>query len=520
MMDAHELDETLKLLVVDDRRENLIAMKAALRDLGVEIVTAQSGAEALSLMLRHRFAVVLLDVQMPDLNGFELAALMRDHDDTKAIPIIFVTAINKEESYVFQGYESGAVDYLFKPVDPRILRSKVKVFLDLYRSQVDLQRTFRELERANACLDDFAFALSGLLTPVREFPCHAGVSQAPLMLDPEEMIRRAHTVLSQLASDPGDKKRRTAASGTQVRFLDRYYEIHNVRPPVLRALVSSLEELAQMGRHVVQAYSQLKEEVEERKNAERAALAAGEAKARFLQHMSHEFRTPLNAIIGLGEILKWHASGKQLDDSFHEELDSIMRAGHYLLELVNEILDFASIESNHVTIDLERIDIYELVHEIYVLLTPLARKQCNRLLIDCKPTIGSMITDRLKLRQILNNLLGNACKFTSGGEVSIRVRRERGVGGEAVVFCVADTGIGIEPHRQRVIFEEFKQAAEYNTREHSGAGLGLAITERYCRMLSGSIDVTSAPGKGSVFTVRLPAVQLLTTELHPATKAI
>ena len=132
-----------KILVVDDRPHNLLAMETALKDVGAEIFTAQSGNEALTLMLHHHFALVLLDVQMPEMDGFEVAALMRGNEDTKHIPIIFVTAISKDDEYVFRGYKTGAVDYLFKPINQDILCAKVQVFLDMHRQR-------RQLESANA----------------------------------------------------------------------------------------------------------------------------------------------------------------------------------------------------------------------------------------------------------------------------------------------------------------------------------------------------------------------------------
>ncbi|MCZ8518621.1 MULTISPECIES: sensor histidine kinase [Paenibacillus] len=149
-----------KILVVDDRKENLYAMQRTLRTLGCEVFTAESGNEALSFTLRHDFALLLLDVNMPEMDGFELAELLRMNEETKNIPIIFVTAINKEDKSVFKGYETGAVDYLFKPVDTDILLSKVKVFLELNRKKKELEQIQAELERSNQCLREFAQVVS------------------------------------------------------------------------------------------------------------------------------------------------------------------------------------------------------------------------------------------------------------------------------------------------------------------------------------------------------------------------
>jgi len=135
-----------RLLIVDDRDENLFAMEALLEQPDIEILTARSGNEALSMLLEHEVALILMDVQMPGMNGFETAELIRGSSRTRHIPIIFVTAINKEQQHIFRGYETGAVDYLFKPVEPEILRSKVRVFMDLYHQKQTLENITRKLE--------------------------------------------------------------------------------------------------------------------------------------------------------------------------------------------------------------------------------------------------------------------------------------------------------------------------------------------------------------------------------------
>ncbi|SDC67730.1 His Kinase A (phospho-acceptor) domain-containing protein [Paenibacillus sp. UNCCL117] len=187
-----------KILVVDDRRENLYAMDKILRTLPCEVHAAYSGNEALSLTLRHDFALILLDVNMPEMDGFELAELLRSNKDTQRIPIIFVTAINTEDKSVFKGYESGAVDYLFKPVDVDILLSKVKVFLELNRKQKELELIQSELERSNRSLAEFAQVVSHDL----KNPLHVitGLSELLLLKYAEGMNERCRSSIEQIAS--------------------------------------------------------------------------------------------------------------------------------------------------------------------------------------------------------------------------------------------------------------------------------------------------------------------------------
>jgi two-component system cell cycle response regulator len=143
MVKKKERDK-VNILLVDDRKENLIALEALLESPDLRIIKAESGNQALGLMLEFDFALVLLDVQMPEMDGFEVAELMRKKEKTRQIPIIFITAINKEEKYVFKGYETGGVDYLFKPIDPTILKSKVHVFLELHRKKMEMERLINE----------------------------------------------------------------------------------------------------------------------------------------------------------------------------------------------------------------------------------------------------------------------------------------------------------------------------------------------------------------------------------------
>lgn len=165
-----------KILIVDDRRENLLATEKVLRHLDAEIFTANSGNEALSLVLRHRFAVILLDVQMPEMDGFETATLMQEHESVQGVPIIFVTAISKDERYANQAAELGAVDYIFKPINPEILKSKVKVYLDLYVQREHILALNKNLRQSNEELERFAYICShDMQEPARMMNSYAGM---------------------------------------------------------------------------------------------------------------------------------------------------------------------------------------------------------------------------------------------------------------------------------------------------------------------------------------------------------
>lgn len=242
-----------------------------------------------------------------------------------------------------------------------------------------------------------------------------------------------------------------------------------------------------------------------RQQAETASLA----KSQFLANMSHEFRTPLNAIIGYSEILREDAleAGMQ---SCVPDIDRINLAGRHLLTLVNEVLDFSKIEAGKSELFLETIDIRTMLDEVVKTVEPMAAKAGNRLGLDCPEDIGTMHADATKVRQVLYNLLSNAAKFTENGEIDLTVARvDDGEDGGAyrgwLVFAVADTGIGMESDRVDSAFNAFDQLDPSTTRKYGGTGLGLAITKHYCELMGGAVSVESEPGKGSRFTVRLPA---------------
>jgi PAS domain S-box-containing protein len=238
-----------------------------------------------------------------------------------------------------------------------------------------------------------------------------------------------------------------------------------------------------------------------------AAEEANRAKSQFLANMSHELRTPLNAIIGYSEMLEEEArEAKQT--GFIPDLQRIYTSGKQLLGLINDILDLSKVEAGKMPIYLEEFDLEMLVKETAQTISPLIAKNQNKLILAVPAEVGLMHSDMIKVRQILFNLLSNAAKFTSQGEITLAVQREAATtatNGEAwVTLRVSDTGIGLNPEQLSKLFAPFTQADSSTTRKYGGTGLGLAIIKNYCQLLGGEIGVTSEFGAGSTFTVRLP----------------
>jgi len=243
---------------------------------------------------------------------------------------------------------------------------------------------------------------------------------------------------------------------------------------------------------------------EEARRARIVAEEASRAKSFFLANMSHELRTPLHAIIGLTELLCTYPVRFGTEKAL-EPLRRVLAAGRHLLHLINDILDLSKIEAGKIDLTLESVAIGPVVEEVRDTARPLAERNHNALELHCPEAIGSVHADNMSLRQILLNLLSNACKFTKGGTVRLRVVRAEVPGQHWVDFAVSDTGIGLTKEQIGRLFLEFSQADASTTRQFGGTGLGLAISRRLSRLMGGDITVSSAPGEGSTFTVRLPA---------------
>ena len=229
---------------------------------------------------------------------------------------------------------------------------------------------------------------------------------------------------------------------------------------------------------------------------------ASQHKSQFVASMSHELRTPLNAIIGLTEMMVKNAARLGTEKA-QEPLQRVNRAGTHLLGLINQVLDLSKIEAGKLEFNLQTVQLAPLIKEVIGTAGQLAEQNKNRLVVDAQESLGALTVDPMRLRQILLNLLSNACKFTKAGEVRLAARKVTN-GSNFVEFAVSDTGIGMTAEQQAKLFEEFSQADATTAQHFGGTGLGLAITRKLARMMGGDVTVASEPGKGSVFTVRLP----------------
>jgi two-component system, sensor histidine kinase and response regulator len=494
------------ILIVDDRRENLLATEKILRHLDAGIFTANSGNEALSLVLRHRFAVVLLDVQMPEMDGFETAVLMQEHESMKGVPIIFVTAISKEERYAIQAAEIGAVDYVFKPISSEILKSKVKVYLDLY-----VQR--EELLKIQEALEDTQTRLRTILDNVLDGIIMIDGSGTVISINP--------AVVNMFGYEAGDIVGRDIKMlmpepnrGSDDGYLARYESTGKTR---VMGVGRELEGLTQAGLtfpmeltvtevsfHGQRMFVGLVRDITERKRAEdmsRRAKAAAEAanrtKSDFLANMSHEIRTPLNAILGM-TYLAQRANPSPRQQTY---LTKIGIAGQSLMGIVNDILDFSKIEAGKLEAEQIAFSLDEVLRNVNDIVGQKAEEKGIAIVCAVPREVPrSLIGDPLRLGQILINLVHNAIKFSDKGEIVVRVMTEDVTPDKVrLAFSVCDHGIGMSAEQVANLFQSFNQADTSFTRKYGGTGLGLAISKQLCELMGGTISVESEVGKGSTF---------------------
>jgi PAS domain S-box-containing protein len=543
----------VEILIVDDRPENLLALEAILEPLGQTLVRAHSGDEALRLLLSHDFAMILLDVQMPGIDGFETARLIKSRERTKYIPIIFLTAISKDEEYVFEGYSVGAVDYMTKPFQPDILRSKVSVFVDLYQkqrqlaSQADLIREsekrelelrhMREIYESEARFSEIVgsamdaivvFDADGLISlfnaaaermfctkaetavrgnVTRFFPeatrrvtleriCH--LSGAETVRDESCATETPveHVLSFTGLRETGDEfPIEATASCLDVRGKRTYTLIVrdiSERRRSEEALKDQAESLAK----AMSELTALNEELGDRQAELERAMAA---RSRFYASMSHELRTPINAVLGYSTLLLENIYGP-LNEKQAEGITRTHKAAKHLLELVNDVLDLSKIEAGKIDLRLQPVHFPQLIDDLFVTVRPLADQYGSPLALKHEGEPLKVVSDPRRLRQILLNLLSNAIKFGRGKPIQVHSTPTADGG---IVVEVRDEGEGIAAADLEKIFDEFVQLGKTQLTE--GTGLGLPISRRLADMLHGTLEVESEVGAGSVFRLTLPA---------------
>jgi len=535
------MNTTATILLVDDLEENLLAMSALLRGPEVRVLMARSGAEALEIVLVNEVALALVDVQMPDMDGFELAELMRGSERTKHVPIVFITAGAHDRQRQFKGFNFGAVDFLYKPVEPHVLTSKVAVFVELFLQKKALSRV-SALQNAIFNSANFSSIATDANGVIQIFNVGAermlGYSAIEVLnkitpadiSDPQELVERARVLSLELdtAITPGFEALVFKAS----RGIEDIYELTYIRkdgsrfPAVVSVTALRDEQDAIIGYLLIGTDNTARKRVEDerreiekllqQKNTElEAAIAvadeASRAKSDFLSSMSHELRTPLNAILGFAQLIERDAPSPSPGEK--RSVDQILKAGWYLLALINEILDLATIESNRATLFQEPVALHEVLLECQGMVETQANTRGIGMSFPHIEKHCFVFADRIRIKQVLVNLLSNAIKYNRvAGSLSVESAL---CPPDSIRIGVRDTGDGLTPKQLTELFVPFNRLGREGGTEE-GTGIGLVVTKRLVELMGGRIGVDSVVGVGSVFWFELA---LTTAALPDAVQA-
>ena len=549
------MEEKVNILVVDDLPDKRLAFREVLEDLDENLVLVGSGAEALRELLEREFAVIVLDVNMPDIDGIETAQLIRKHGKTSHTPIIFVTAY-ADEMQTERGYELGAVDYILTPVVPAILRSKVRVFVDLYRAQrraakvaraeaaraaaeaaqrrsdlialasrelsasLDLKASMERLlevlvPNVGGCAVLYVDTGSGYLGLYRQDREPARVLETLATLPPS--VRRAMTEAQsggyplEVRTDAGGSSQWPAwlrvAHVLPLKVGDRNIGALTVGTVDHEAAMLDDRGLLEIATRAAiafdnaQLYSSLEREMARAKSAEEKLQEANRRKDEFLAMLSHELRNPLAPIVTSAQVLDKVASG---DPRIAWVRQVIERQVTHLAGLVDDLLDVSRITQGKITLHREAVELGKVLEHSLEIVRPLIDSKRHALAVHTPDTPVWVFGDFSRLSQIFSNVLHNAAKYTSdGGSIELNVLVDRG----SVAVRVRDNGIGIEPQFLPHVFEVFTQGYRGLDRSQGGLGVGLAVVRRLIELHQGEVNILSdGPGLGTEVSIRLPCI--------------
>ncbi|HEV7766225.1 MAG TPA: ATP-binding protein, partial [Thermoanaerobaculia bacterium] len=464
--------------------------------------------------------VVLLDVQMPDLDGFETANLIRQRDRSHDTPIIFLTALSRSESHVFRGYELGAVDYIFKPFHPDILRSKVNVFVELFRKREAFKQQAYELARLSrqnelilkaAAEGVFGVGIEGATTFVNP------AASRMIGRDPREIIGKdihtlVHPVFPGVRTCSIEQCRLYAVVHGEPAYEeieDTFFRADGTSFPV----EFSASPMRELGGELLGSVITFRDVTERRAAANaaeaerryREAEAQNRAKDNFLATLSHELRTPMTSILGWVQFLR---SGHFDQSELEEALQTIESSARLQARLIDDMLDVSRIILGKFQVDLRPTRLSDIVEAALTTARPMAAENGVQLTWEIEARDTLVDADASRIQQVIQNLLSNAIKFTPAGKnVTLRLERVNG----SMRLVVADEGEGIEESFLPYVFDRLRQAEGSNKR--SGLGLGLAIARHIVELHHGEITAASdGPGLGARFTMTLP---VRSEDAHP-----
>jgi PAS domain S-box-containing protein len=518
-------EEKVNILLVDDRADKLLALEAVLKGLNENVVTAKSGKEALRLLLQMEFAVILLDVSMPGMDGFETASLIRRRPATEHTPIIFVTSLNQSENQISRGYSLGAVDYILSPIVPQVLRSKVSVFVELYKRTEQIKQQgerLRQLEEAaftrrlNEAVDKLEretkrnrfFTLAPDMLGIGSFEgqlLQVNSAWQKVLGYTDDELKSCHAIEFVHEDDRASVLEKGGAliHGSPIDYFEvrARHKDGSYRWIGWTAAAFHAEKLVYLfGRDVTQRKlneqkieslnAQLKQRVQELTDINIELEA-------FSYSISHDLRAPLRSMQGFADALL-EEQFERLNDTGKEYAKRVVNSAKYMDALLNDLLDYSRLSRA----ELER-EAVDLRHEAAELISQLDNdiKRSNAK-IELDLASHAVVAHPITFRQVLANLVCNALKFVHPDRPPVvRIRSERR--GKAVRIWVEDNGIGIAAEHCDRIFRLFERL--HTPQAYPGTGIGLALVRKGAERMGGCAGVESKPDSGSSFWVELPA---------------
>ena len=535
-------DMPINILIVDDEPKNLTVLETVLDDPGYRLVRADSANQALLALVEEEFALLILDIGMPGMNGFELAKMVKERKKTSRIPIIFLTAYYNEDQHVLEGYSTGAVDYLHKPVNPAVLRSKVAVFAELHRKSreyaianrallgevTERRKTQEQLRELNETLEQQVSERTEALMLTRSALNETGERYRALFessldaivsLDKEGRFLDANPAMVQLAGRPLEELKamhffdlcppdlqemtrnafHPAFCNECITIDTTILTLSSARRDLFMSVTPTLADGKMVGVScIARDVTERKRAEAELKKAKTVAEKASMAKSDFLSRMSHELRTPLNAILGFAQLLEAGSPPPTADQL--PRLQQIIKAGWYLLELINEILDLAVIESGKLSLSPEAVSLQDVLQECHTMIESEAKKRGIKLEFCELDSSWVVYADRTRVKQVVLNLLSNAIKYNrKNGTVEVICTAPTP---ERLRVTIKDSGEGLPAEKLQQLFQPFNRLGQ-ETGNAEGTGIGLVVAKQLVELMGGTIGVDSEVGKGSEFWIEL-----------------